>query len=315
MVKPTRQPPQASSRRSACRQPERNTSEMWASPPRGSGWVGSWRERNGRRDQAQVPPGSRGLPSSAAVVGPSPTPPVEPDRRFSGTRRRRTGTSPPSSRAVSPSSMSRSNSWLSPTGRRRFHQPGPQPLAERVGHTRRPALCAGAGQRRAPLGRHDRTTSAPTQYSVFAATSTARPHTPPGPREARVAQARLEPTPQRQMARPAGGRHPANLSPQAAPLLHNLRQVTPGSRSARCKKRPAMPTREPPCATTRAANRWTATPPTSSPSSSPAPHAEPRGSGVAESAIAPRAGRIPTARQGSPHRLGFAALRRLDGRR
>src|SRR2546430_11872479 len=46
------------------------------------------------------------------------------------------------------------------------------------------------------------------------------------------------------------------------------------------KKRPATPTRAPPCATTEDASLSTVTPPTSLPRSLPAPRAEPHRSGV-----------------------------------
>ena len=48
------------------------------------------------------------------------------------------------------------------------------------------------------------------------------------------------------------------------------RPWTPACHCATCKKQPATPTRARRCATTVAANRWTETPPTSSPRSAPA---------------------------------------------
>ena len=55
---------------------------------------------------------------------------------------------------------------------------------------------------------------------------------------------------------------------------------TPVSRCVTCRKRPVTPTHERRCATTVAANRWTVTPPISSPRSSPALPADNQHSGV-----------------------------------
>ena len=55
---------------------------------------------------------------------------------------------------------------------------------------------------------------------------------------------------------------------------------TPVSRFVTCRRRPVTPIRGRRCATTVAANRWTVTPPISSPRSSPVPPAETTPSGV-----------------------------------
>jgi hypothetical protein len=79
----------------------------------------------------------------------------------------------------------------------------------------------------------------------------------------------------KRLARRAGS---PSGSPRTACGTRSPPHLTQGSPCGMCRRRPATPIPEPPCDTTGPANRWTGTPPTSLPPSSPGRHGDPSAS-------------------------------------